>query len=410
MKTRLLLPALFIFAAAIGFAAEPDPGFTVHEWGTFTSVQGSDGVQMEWNPLVAPELPRFVYNNNRAPGSTFKTGLVTRQRMETPVIYFYSDQARTADVAVRFPQGTVTEWYPTQSAANASLRAAPNPAVKEPALHWKQVEILPASAPALPLPLEKSGSHYYAARATDASLLRVTADRKTEVEKFLFYRGVGYFTTPLTVTVDSMEPVRVLVNNSGAEELASLFVYEVGANGLLTWTPLEKLAPGESRSVIIAQPSGSGADSLAAALRAALVRQGLYEKEAAAMVQTWESSWFQERVLRVLYTLPRAWTDRTLPLTITPAPKTTERVMVARAEIITPAMENALLSKVVHYIATKPDQRWKIVAETRALGMGRFTSVAMSRVMTGAKRTPEFNTLAWELANVAAAPPKLDVR
>ena len=34
----------------------------VHEWGTFTSVQGGDGVQVEWNPLIKTDLPDFVYS------------------------------------------------------------------------------------------------------------------------------------------------------------------------------------------------------------------------------------------------------------------------------------------------------------------------------------------------------------
>src|SRR4051794_20528640 len=113
MKTCFLLPAIFIATAAAICAAQPDPGLTVHEWGTFTSVQGADGVQMSWNPLVAPELPEFVYdrtsssNGSRVKGVIVagKTSMATRQRMETPVLYFYSDLARSVDVAVRFPEG-----------------------------------------------------------------------------------------------------------------------------------------------------------------------------------------------------------------------------------------------------------------------------------------------------------------
>src|SRR5687768_4370340 len=65
----------------------------------------------------------------------------------------------------------------------------------------------------------------------------------------------------------------------------------------------------------------------------ALVSEGLYEREATAMVKTWEDSWFGEQGLRVLYVLPRAWTDRTLPLSIEPKPKEIVRVMVGRAEM-----------------------------------------------------------------------------
>ena len=442
MKARILLPTIFIFTAAALFAAEPDKGLTVHEWGTFTSVQGADGVQANWNPFVAPELPRFVYDRH-APelGGTFKTGFTTRQRMETPVIYFYSDHALTADVAVRFPQGIVTEWYPDKSAVPPSPipvminpNAIPAQHWKDPqaaaasakgvqsaadlrtiiptvvpsappapaALHWKKVEILPPSADAVSLPQENSGSHYYAARETDASLLRTTTDGKTETEKFLFYRGVASFVAPLTVKPVGNDGGQVSLTNSGAEELANLFVYEVRADGRVAWMPVPKLAPGESQTVDISQATGAGVDVMVGLLRSALVREGLYEKEAAAMVKTWESSWFSERGMRVLYTLPRAWTDRMLPLTVTPVPKSIERVMVARAEIITPQMEAALREKVDRYIAAKPEERAKIVEETRALGFGRFADVVMSRIRTG-QHPQEYYQLSWQLIEATKA-------
>ena len=93
---------------------------------------------------------------------------------------------------------------------SAGIRGGPVPlrtaarAAKVPALHWDKVEILPkAEGAGLALPVEKSGSHYYAARATDAALLRVAAgEKKPEVKKFLFYRGTGSFRAPLTVTLD----------------------------------------------------------------------------------------------------------------------------------------------------------------------------------------------------------------
>src|SRR5881275_1118028 len=111
-------------AAIIAFAgflnASPRRGLVAHEWGTFTSVQGSDGVLLNWRPLESSRLPGFVYDWNNpglgrhsmaAMGLT-KQSLLTLQRMETPVIYFYSDREETVDVSVNFPKGRITEWYP----------------------------------------------------------------------------------------------------------------------------------------------------------------------------------------------------------------------------------------------------------------------------------------------------------
>lgn len=411
MKTPLLPLAVLLTALAPVFAAPVELAYAAHEWGTFTSVQGADGVQMDWNPLSVSELPPFVYERNRVlagkPVFAAKTGLTTRQRMETPVIYFYSDKARTVDVSVGFPQGQVTEWYPQENAADLGMWTSSR-AAKTPALHWSKVEILPkADAAENKLPTGPAGSHYYAARETDAALLRVVGEKKTEVEKFLFYRGVGSFTAPLTVQLDSADPARVSLKNTGAEVLRDLFVCHA-QDGQVSWEKVDSLAPGAQVTVLT---NADGAkkrsrEMLAAALRESLAAAGLFPKEAAAMVKTWETSWLGETGLRVLYTLPRAWTDRTLPLTITPAPAKTERVMVGRAEVITPAMEQAMLDATQRYLAGTAETRPQIVASTRALGLGRFAEPTLRRVMMAEKRAPEFSAYSWELLEKISAPAK----
>ena len=65
MKTKLFLTVLT--AVQLHFAAASPVGgdYVAHEWGTFTSVQGADGIQLEWNPLIVSDLPKFVYDRNR---------------------------------------------------------------------------------------------------------------------------------------------------------------------------------------------------------------------------------------------------------------------------------------------------------------------------------------------------------
>ncbi len=424
MKTHLLTHAVLFVALASGFAAEKNKGFVAHEWGTFTSVQGADGVQMEWNPLVVSELPSFVYERNYVRSKNpkifaAKTGMTCRQRMETPVIYFYSDRERTVDVAVDFPQGMITEWYPLETAADVGMRTTAQARLR-PALRWDRLEIQPKAE--AKLPSDPSGSHYYAARETDAAPLRVaTGDRKFETEKFLFYRGTGNFQAPLTVKLDSADSKRLTLTNSGTEELRHLFVYEVRDDGGV-WLSLEKLNPGETRTLLLDAASGAqpftaadrsldkaalvSSPRLNTSLVGALVREGLYEREATAMVKTWEDSWFAEKGLRVLYTLPRSWTDRTLPLKVVPAPRETARVMVGRAEVITPAMELALLTQMDRYVAAEEADRPKIAEATRALGLGRFTEATMRRACIGIQRSPEFSKLSWELLHTVSFPPK----
>jgi hypothetical protein len=69
-------------------------------------------------------------------------------------------------------------------------------------------------------------------------------------------------------------------------------------------------------------------------LEAALVSQGLYPKEAHAMVDTWRDSWFEEGS-RLIYLVPRATVDTILPLQIDPAPSEIARVFVGHIELLT---------------------------------------------------------------------------
>ena len=58
----LLLPALMHGYDAR--QATPSGKLVMHEWGTFTSFAGSDGVNLEFRPLVTNDLPRFVMNSH----------------------------------------------------------------------------------------------------------------------------------------------------------------------------------------------------------------------------------------------------------------------------------------------------------------------------------------------------------
>ena len=69
---------------------------------------------------IAPAISRTFVPGFIFPG---KTGITSRQRMETPVIYFYSEKERSVDVDVRFNGGRITEWYPQLT--NPRAQAAP---------------------------------------------------------------------------------------------------------------------------------------------------------------------------------------------------------------------------------------------------------------------------------------------
>ncbi len=302
MSTRLLafaLTTVLMVATAAG-------AITVHEWGTFTSRHDADGVAQRWNPLSeTTDLPRFVYQNQRMP-KQFVEGNV---RMETPVLYFYGDARTTVSVDVDFPSGIMSEWYPRVKRTRDGLR-------------WPKVTILPGATVALPD--EGLPSHYYAARNTDADVVRCRYNGKTQHEKFLFYRGVGTFDLPLAARLAGDD---VVVATSSIRR-----VVVVERRGDVLGHRTQEVGPGDTA---VPRPPAGVDTRLAfeADLATLLVAEGLYEAEARAMIDTWRDTWSADGV-RVLYVVPRAFTDEVLPLRISPAPDVVVRVLVGRAELL----------------------------------------------------------------------------
>jgi hypothetical protein len=450
MKTTFL--PLIVFAAQSVFAAnDATEGYAAHEWGTFTSVQGADGVLVRWNPLETTKLPKFVYDWSKPglhrlpagvlnPGS--KSAFATLQRMETPVIYFYADQERTVDVTVRFPQGLITEWYPQAVEIGPSAfppntvaialdrvaqRAGLNPqpgfasrfgkkGVSDSRIHWRHLHLLPRNAHAdlnVSLPGDSSGNHYFAARETDSTFVRVDSPeegRPAEHEKFLFYRGVASFQTPLNVTLGGANEESFTLRNCGEADLRHMFVLRV-RKGRGGFAHVDRLAPGEFRSIncpLDGQPAqrplGEVLEELSREMEGALAQEGLYGREAAAMVKTWRESWFEEEGVRVIYILPRKWTDEILPLALDPKPRELVRVMVGRAEIITPTMKWELLKQIVRFAEGDSAGRQQAVAGLKTLGLGRFTQPALQAVL-GGHPSQGFSRAASELVDAAAAKP-----
>lgn len=330
MVRRLVLlvaAAAFITAKAPGVSPNDPVAVTVHEWGTFTSVAGPDGKALEWLPQSGPvDLPSFV---ERARYST-KGCLSGTVRMETPVLYFYAPDEAAMNVSVRFRQGVMTEWYPSAAASprsvNDSILRSPDVAGS---VSWRNVKVVPHAAE--DFPDEGRPNHYYAARHTDASPLRV--GRQTE--KFLFYRGVGRFEPRLSAIAAADGTIRVEAIDGGS--IGDVILFE--KRGGRTAYAVRRQLPSQAELAPLAPAANSNGPI--GDLEQLLVAHGMYPKEASAMVATWRDSWFEEGT-RLLYILPPETVDWILPLEITPAPVAVARVFVGRVEIITPATQQAV--------------------------------------------------------------------
>ncbi len=316
--------------------ADPD-GLVAHEWGTFTTVAGTDGRAVDWLPLGGPaDLPCFVerYRNGalvkglpgNLPALTYEAArahLVGKVRMETPVIYFYSPRDVRAHVRVAFPRGVITEWYPRALVQQPDVTAAAlRQEHRKSVVEWRAVRVSPDAGEAFPR--EAAESHYYAARDTGAAPLEVDGQR----EKFLFYRGVGGFDVPIAAAALPGGGVRV--TNLGPRDLRGVVLFE-NRGGRVSYR-----THGALRGTATLAPAAAAAEPsrVRAELERILVEAGLYPREAQAMVATWRDSWFEEGT-RVFYVLPRADVDAILPLTIEPRPVQTARVFVGRMEVIT---------------------------------------------------------------------------
>ncbi len=341
-----IISVLVIPTAAILLAAElhvvPPGDLTVHEWGTFTSVAGEDGSAIDWDALGGKgDLPKFV---NDFGYRGFKWRLTGTVRMETPVMYFYSPRELDAHVKVVFPQGLITECYPRAeyqvfqksrldgsvhrleknlNEIDASLRNLSG------AIEWRNIKVQPNTSPALPV--ENGPSRYYAARGTDAAPITVGDQH----EKFLFYRGVGRFPVPLTARLSG--DGKVVIENRGPDPVPSVILFE-NRGGRLGYRNAGALQD----SVTLDSPSlGSDLTMLRHDLETALVAQGLFPKEAHAMIETWRDSWFEEGS-RLIYIVPSRAVDAILPLQVDPPRSHTARIYVGRIELVTPETERAV--------------------------------------------------------------------
>jgi hypothetical protein len=307
-----------------------DSHLIVHEWGTFTSIAGDDGNALLWLPIpTKSDLPTFVEHFRN---TNVKGGLRGTVRMETPVIYFYSPRQVTVAAQVSFSSGLITEWFPHASQVQP---ADSQPFLFEPqttgSIHWDAITVLPTANATLHH--ESASSHYYAARETLANIVSVQTSADSQLEKFLFYRGVSLVAPPLSAKVLAAGQLQ-LKNNAG--EGTTIILFERRGD------KLGYHVSSLDGDAIVETPSTSGTlDSLYSDFEDMLVAQGLYHDEAHAMLETWRDSWSGEGS-RLFYIVPRRFVDTVLPLSIRPAPTRLIRVFVGRMELVTPATENAV--------------------------------------------------------------------
>ncbi|QEH37230.1 hypothetical protein OJF2_58170 [Aquisphaera giovannonii] len=375
-------------------AADPGPGLVVHEWGTFLGMNGSDGTSLDGMYHEEHALPPFVHARSRDQlriPSIFTKG-------ETPVIYFYTDKPQAVQVAVGFPKGVWTQWYPQARRVVPTLAEQAQAAGKVGGgrICWN-VDVIPRtmaeealrrqSADAPRVPETSADALWTFARDVDAAYVRTQDVARTpavpEYERFLFYRGLGEARLPVTIDAGAGGTLAVQADPTVADGIRDVFVLRV-EDGRATYRHIPRLDPGASASGVIpsmddARPVEEFTKAIADHLAARLAAAGLYEKEARAMVNTWTASYFKTEGIRALFVLPQTWTDAFIPMGITPRPEKLVRVMVGRLELLSKERERR--AEVAVEGLTSPDATTREDAYRFLRDQGRYAEPIIRRVM-----------------------------
>jgi len=402
-------PALVLAAGwalgAVATAAEArdERPLVVHEWGTFTSLQDESGEAI--GGINSDDEPLPLWTHNLAPMLIIGTPVQgapkchpdVTLRLETPVIYFHPPASAplpvVATVRARFRGGWLTQYYPDARADAPGLGSgtfAFGPITRDTVgeLCWNGLRIGGSAAG------RQATEHVWLAPRRVAAASVTTASG--ESERFLFYRGVGHADAPLRVSSAKSDPARLVIEGQLGSSLAAadgrardaflaqglkarhLWLLEVQDGGASAYAALEPLEVSEGARLQVRAsrfPAGSFGQGNLAGLRAemhrVLVEEGLFADEAAALLSTWELSYFKSPGLRLFFMVPRAWTDAVLPLDLS-VPADVTRVMIGRIELVTPE-QRSLLGRLAALPPSGSDPR--VGEEQRGIvrKLGRFS-------------------------------------
>jgi hypothetical protein len=360
---------------------QPTSELVAHEWGTFTSVQSSIGETMEGMAHEDEPLPKFVHGrSDTAEGkcAPMKKQLEfcpkgVTQKMETPVIYFYGD-VKDVTVTVGFPKGIISQWYPQAASFLPSVNPNQIGAVAGGSMTWSV--LLDPTLSDKDFPYVPADDIWAPSRKVASVPLRMVPSAKApeEKERFIFYRGLGSFDTALRIK--STGPNSIAVFNESAQPIVATYVLTVSPD--LSKGRVMSLggipANGKIDSYLMGKDTNmAGFVSVAKSLvKQGLVDSGLTDDESQAMVDTWEKSYFKNPGTRVLYILPREWTEAILPIKISPQPKELVRTLVGRVEVMTLGEEQQVVSTIKAY--TVDQDKSKALA-----ALGRFAEPKLRR-------------------------------
>jgi hypothetical protein len=368
----------------------------VHEWGTFTSFQDESGRAIAGLNVDDEPLPPFVatipISNEQS--SRFSKAIPrlhpqVTMRLETPVVYFYppanAQLPMKLTFSAKFNGGLLTQFFP-KADVSAVSRTQKNLVRIEPnavgSLTWKDVMIGTNGKV-----METKYPVWTAPREVQSAML-TAADGSSE--KFLFYRGVGNLSAPLTVTRDNGKLfVHATSDRSDYQpDVEQMYLVQIRPDGACAF---HRFRQGDGINLKVHEAVADhfaeadftpNVDPLRDAMHESLVHAGLKSDEASAMLKTWEQSYFKSPGMRLFFIVPPAWTNAVLPIAVS-EPAEITRVMVGRIEIVTPEQREAIAT-----INKAKDFKNKSVSEAYG-SLGRFRDALL---LDAARTDPDLQT------------------
>jgi hypothetical protein len=354
MKVTLAFVILVTGVLSATRVGADSAALVVHEWGTFTSFQDSNGGTISGINVDDEPVPKFVHRLRDMP--IFTTRSLPGEwsqgyprchpdvtlRLETPVLYFYPQSTFASDqsleVRATFIGGWLTEFFPFAVAEKTGPAEVVDRSTQS-SLQWSRLRLATNSAADLPQTAERV---WLAPRKVRSAV--VIGDEKQEAEKYLFYRGVGHIDAPLVVRQqDRSLEISLRDGETFLQELPPIWIVQVLPDSRVRY---RKVPAGERSTVTAPIPAAidtapSDLNALRQELAEALIAEGLFKDEAQAMLETWQLSYFESEGLRLFFVLPPSWTNALLPLSIS-APADVTRVMLGRVELISAHQRDAL--------------------------------------------------------------------
>ena len=347
-----------------------DQALVIHEWGTITTAHKASGDTKGYLNKIEPweVLPDFVHRyeppvSEATQGRFAKTPVgqghpdVT-MRLETPVLYFYpSDHfnfKKNFTVEAKLRGGIINEYYPKALAsqrldtAHINVKTARGTNIWDGrnlnnylvgSLQWSDLKLSMTGRP----PKTKDNV-WLAPRKVDAAYVK----QEKETERYLFYRGVAHLEAPLRTKHDKkageiqfFSPTNFYRYGEKELVIPYLWLLKVKPDGSALFKKVGQVTIDSQVDKMITKTflntnqnefKKKNLAELRRLMHAALVAQGLYDKEADAMLTTWDHAYFRKPGTRALYIVPKKWVDHHIPLSIS-IPNELTRVFVGRIDL-----------------------------------------------------------------------------